>query len=77
VTFHSERIDRAAITGTLTVRGVTRPVRLTVEQADVSPRSFTVRAATRIDRAEFGVTASRGLAGRYLDLTLEIRCLRK
>jgi polyisoprenoid-binding protein YceI len=77
VTFHSERIDRAAITGTLTVRGVTRPVRLTVEQADVSPRSFTVRAATRIDRAEFGVTASRGLAGRYLDVTLEIRCLRK
>ena len=39
----------------------------------MAPESFTVRAAARIDRTEFGVTASRGLAGRYLDLTLEVR----
>lgn len=77
MTFRSERIDDGELTGTLTVRGVTRPVRLTVEPADVAPRSFTVRAATRIDRTEFGVTASRGLAGRYLDLSLEVRCVRR
>lgn len=77
MTFASERTDGSTLTGTLTVRGVTRPVTLSVEQSTVAPESFTVRAAARIDRTEFGVTASRGLAGRYLDLTLEVRCLRK
>ena len=32
--------------------------------------------STRIDRAEFGVTAYRGVAGRYLDMTMEVRCVR-
>ncbi len=76
ITFQSERIDGPVLTGALTVRGVTRPVSMSVELADASPRSFTARAATRIDRTEFGVTASRGLAGRYLDLSLEVRCVR-
>ena len=35
------------------------------------------RATTRIDRTEFGITAARGLAARYLDLTVEIQCNRK
>jgi polyisoprenoid-binding protein YceI len=65
------------VAGLLTVRDVTRPVSLTVRQTSVSRDSFTVRASTRIDRFEFGVTASRGLAGRYLDLTLEVRCVRR
>ena len=77
MTFTSERTDGSTLTGTLTVRDVTRPVTLSIEQSAVSPGSFTARAAARIDRTEFGVTASRGLAGRYLDLTLEVRCLRK
>jgi len=34
------------------------------------------RASTRIDRNEFGVTACRGMAGRYLDMTIEVRCVR-
>jgi len=76
LTFRSEGIDHSVLTGALTVRGVTRPVSLAVELADVSPRSFTARAATRIDRTEFGVTASRGLAGRYLEVSLEVRCVR-
>jgi polyisoprenoid-binding protein YceI len=76
ITFRSERIDRSGLTGTLTVRGVARPVSLTIEQADLSPREFTARASTCIDRTEFGVTASRGLAGRYLDLIVEVRCVR-
>lgn len=77
MTFASERTDGATLTGTLTVRGVTRPVTLSIEESAVAPGSFTARASTRIDRTEFGVTASRGLAGRHLDLTLEVRCLRK
>ena len=77
VTFTSERVDGQELTGTLTVRDVTRPVSLSIEQSAVSPRSFTVRATTRIDRTEFGVTAYRGLAGRYLDLSVEVQCVRK
>jgi len=77
MTFASERTDGSTLTGTLTVRGVARPVTLSIEQSAVAAGSFTARASTRIDRAEFGVTALRGLAGRYLDLTLEVRCLRK
>ena len=77
ITFRSEGIDHSVLTGTLTVRGVTRPVTLAVELADVSPQSFTARATTRVDRTEFGVSASRGLAGRYLDLSLEVRCVRR
>jgi polyisoprenoid-binding protein YceI len=77
ITFTSERIDGTELAGTLTVRGVTRPVSLSIEQSTVSPRSFTVRATTRIDRTEFGVTGYRGLAGRYLDLSVEVQCVQK
>jgi polyisoprenoid-binding protein YceI len=77
ITFVSDRVDGRELAGLLTVRGVTRPVSLTVEPSTVSPRSFTVRATTRIDRTEFGVTGYRGLAGRHLDLSLEVQCVRK
>ena len=76
ISFRSEHMDGPALTGTLTVADVTRPVSLSIEQSAVSPGSFTARAATRIDRTAFGVTAYRGLAGRYLDMTVEVRCVR-
>ena len=33
-------------------------------------------ATARIDRTEFGITAARGLAARYLSLTVEVQCTR-
>ncbi|GAA2079806.1 YceI family protein [Actinomadura alba] len=75
MTFVSGRLDGSTLTGTLTVRDVARPVSLSIESSVVAPRSFTLRATTRIDRTEFGVTASRGLTGRYLDVSLEVRCV--
>jgi len=68
--------QRQVVTGTLTVRGTARPVTLTVTRCEVSRGSFTARATARIDRTEFGITAARGLAARYLDLTLEVQCAR-
>ena len=65
------------LTGALTVCGTARPVTLTVNRCEVSRGSFTVRATARIDRTEFGITAARGLAARYLDLTVEAQCTRK
>jgi hypothetical protein len=55
---------------------VARPVSLSIERWAAAPGAFTATATTRIDRAELGVTASRGLAGRYLTLTLDVRCVR-
>ena len=74
--FSSEVLDGQVLAGTLTVREVTRPVSVLAEITEVSPGSFTARATVRIDRYDFGVTASRGLAGRYLDVTVEARCVR-
>jgi len=76
ITFRSEGADAAALTGTLTVRNVTMPVTLSIERTEARARWFQVRASTRIDRTEFGVTAYRGVAGRYLDMTIEVRCVR-
>jgi polyisoprenoid-binding protein YceI len=78
ITFRSDRIEAEGqtLTGTLTVRGTARPVTLTLARCEVSRGSFTARATARIDRTEFGITAARGLAARYLDLTVEVQCTR-
>ncbi len=76
ITFRSGDVNGPVLTGALTVRDVTMPVTLPVELTTVTPGAFTARASTRIDRTEFGVTAYRGTAGRYLDMTVEVRCTR-
>ncbi len=78
MTFRSNLVAAGdqTLTGTLTVRGTTRPVTLTVTSCEVSRGSFTARATARIDRTEFAITAARGLAARYLDLTVEVQCVR-
>src|SRR5690349_887214 len=68
--------DGKTIRGTLTVRDVARPVSLFIGQLTADGQSFTATATVRVDRTEFGVTAMPGLAGRYLDLTAEVRCTR-
>ena len=82
--FASERLDRSEgrwmLAGTLRVRDVARPVSLAIEQSTVQPgtsSSFVVCASTRIDRTDFGLTASRGMAGRHLDVSLRILGVRR
>ncbi|MFI8091353.1 YceI family protein [Streptomyces sp. NPDC086080] len=74
-TFVAGQVDTTSVSGTLTACGVSRPARLSIVRSEVRADSFTVRATTRVDRTEFGVTASRGMAGRHLDLTLEVTCV--
>ena len=69
--------DGRTVGGTLTVGEVSRPVSLSIGQVTLAEQSFTVSATVRVDRTEFGVTAMPGLAGRYLDLTVEVRCARR
>ena len=57
-------------------RGAPGRSALSVTPGDRARGAFTARAHGAIDRHEFGMTASRGLAGRYLDVTVEVRCVR-
>ena len=76
ITFRSEGMNGLDLEGALTVRNVTMPVSLSIGPCAVTPRSFTAHASTRIDRSDFGVTAYRGLAARFLDISVEVRCVR-
>jgi polyisoprenoid-binding protein YceI len=75
--FVAEKMDGDTLDGALTVCGTTRPVRLPLELSVLPDGSFTARAAVRIDRTEFGISAARGLAARYLDVSAEFRCVRR
>jgi polyisoprenoid-binding protein YceI len=77
ITFVGDRLDGQRLTGQLTVRDVTVPVTLTIERTSYDAGLITARAKTRIDRTEFGITAQRGMAGRYLDLVIDVRCTRR
>jgi polyisoprenoid-binding protein YceI len=46
----------AAVTGTLTVAGVTRPVTFTAAIAEETGDAVTLKAETHIDRADFGMS---------------------
>ena len=75
--FVAETTDGDTLDGALTVCGTTGPVRLPFELSVQPDGSFTARAAVRIDRTDFGIAASRGLAARYLDVSAEVRCVRR
>jgi len=81
MTFVSDRVVRAegslALEGVFTVRDVSRPVRLEITEHSVATGEFTAETNIRIDRREFGITAGRGLTGRFLDVTARIRCVRR
>jgi polyisoprenoid-binding protein YceI len=84
VTFRLTQLEAAGdaprLLGTLTVRDVTRPVSLLIQQCTVrpgAPGSILVRASARIDRTDLGLTAARGLAGRYLEVSLKIQAVRR
>jgi polyisoprenoid-binding protein YceI len=63
------------IIGTLTVRGIERPVTLDISSAERTGADLAVTGSMHVDRYDFGLTAMRGLAGRYLDLELSAVCV--
>lgn len=62
--------------GTLSARGVAAPVVFTVIKAQTSDDELTLTATATVDRYAHGITALKGLAGRYLRLTATIRAQR-
>jgi polyisoprenoid-binding protein YceI len=75
-TFVSTGVERAGerwlLRGSLTVRGVSRPVDVHVAHVQVTGPRLRVVATAVVDRYEFGITAMRGMTGRRLSLRLEI-----
>lgn len=62
-----------SVTGQLTVKAVKGTVTWRIEPgpaADDDP--LVLRARARIDRFQFGVTAARGMAGRHLDVCVDL-----
>lgn len=63
---------RWVLRGSLTVRGVSRPVDVHVEEVAADGPRLRVVATAVVDRYAFGITAMRGMTGRRLSLRLEI-----
>lgn len=61
--------------GELTVRGVTRPVDVTVGAVLLNGRRLTVEGTATVDRYAFGVTTAKGMTGRRLEMELAVEAL--
>ena len=76
ITFVSDGVredgGRWLVSGSVTAHGTTVPVELVLH--DVHPEGDGVRLRARaehLDRQAFGITGSRGMVGRFLDLDLD------
>jgi polyisoprenoid-binding protein YceI len=76
IVFMSSRLaiedGRWTLHGLLSVLGVARPVAVRVDGASTTGDRLRLRASSRIDRYEFGVTKARGVAARHLELRLDV-----
>jgi polyisoprenoid-binding protein YceI len=76
ITFTSTRLDQIdghwVLGGELSVRGVTRPIQVHIDDVHAAEARLRLHATTRIDRHTFGVSKYRGLAARHLTLRLDI-----
>jgi polyisoprenoid-binding protein YceI len=76
IAFHSKRLRQTdgtwVLTGALFVRGRRAFIDLTVGPAEIADTWTRFHATGRIDRYQLGITAARGIAGRYLDVSLDI-----
>jgi polyisoprenoid-binding protein YceI len=76
ITFISRRLDQAGgrwvLHGLLSVRGKAHPVELLIEGAQSAGPDLRLRASVRLDRYDFGITRSKGLAARHLGLRLDV-----
>lgn len=63
---------RWVLRGSLTVREVSRPVDVHVQEVRVADAALHAVGTAQVDRYEFGITAMKGMTGRRLTLRLEI-----
>jgi polyisoprenoid-binding protein YceI len=58
------------VPGYLTVKGQKAPLNITITEAQPVGEILKITAQARVDRYAHGVTAMKGMAGRYLDLDI-------
>jgi polyisoprenoid-binding protein YceI len=77
ITFASTKVGIAdsawVLEGLVTVGGSTAPVALTITESRPTGDGLALVAETRIDRYAHGITAMKGVAARYLDLTIRLK----
>jgi polyisoprenoid-binding protein YceI len=76
IVFASDRLSETAdgwlVTGTVTAHGTTVPVDVHVDRVGREDGGIRVHGrALQLDRTALGITGSRGMVGRYLDLELD------
>ncbi|WP_058045804.1 YceI family protein [Streptomyces roseifaciens] len=80
IRFHGGDVRRAdgevTVHGELTVRGVARPVALTLSQVEADGSRLALQATAVVDRYEFGVTHAKGMTGRRLRIALDVVAVR-
>ncbi|MEV6007835.1 YceI family protein [Streptomyces sp. NPDC051976] len=59
--------------GTLTAHGVDAPVEFTVTDSGFVDGTLHLAATATVDRYAHGITAMKGMAGRYLHLTVTVQ----
>jgi polyisoprenoid-binding protein YceI len=68
--------DRWRLSGTVSAHGCAVPVDLIIDRLTLDGAGVQVHArAAHLDRHTFGITGSKGMVGRYLDLDLEAYAL--
>lgn len=68
----SQMDGRWTMHGSLTVRGRTRPLDVRVDEVRAAGGRLRLRATSRVDRYEFGITTMKGMTGRWLTMRLEL-----
>lgn len=76
ITFASDRLqqsgDTLLVTGTVTAHGHTVEVNVHIDRIAREGTGIRLHGrAEHLDRTAFGITGSRGMVGRYLDLELD------
>lgn len=65
--------DRVLVDGNVTSHGSTVSVQVTVTRVDTETDGIRIHAgAQHLDRYAFGITKSRGMVGRFLDLDFDV-----
>lgn len=72
----SDEAGHWVVDGVLTAHGVEAPLRLTVTDVQTDADGVSITAAGRADRYAHGITAMRGMAGRWIDLQITARAVR-
>lgn len=74
ISFRSSQLVRDGaswlLRGTITARGNTAPVELTIIEATTDPTGLTLRATGKVDRYAHDITKLKGMAARYLTLNI-------